>query len=149
MIEQQWWPKREDWPAFPPENDGDRYWPEQALALLILEDVVVAVNSGECGITVQVNCNDLFYWACADCEPLPLIGFGKETEAPFWELYDMYRTRGAADEWVCLRRQMRPQYCIEQGMKRDGQWTEALEALPVRETGLGNPKIEPRPQSGT
>src|SRR5688572_10738186 len=96
----QWWPKRENWPEFLPHvwpeesiaklphlkhMHGYRYGAEQALALLILDEVVFPLNGGETyGISVQVLCNDVFYWACADAEPIPCIGGSVESDAPFW-----------------------------------------------------------------
>lgn len=148
----RWWPKREDWPEFPPyvwpeealakhphpeRLKPTRFQTEQALALLILDDVVVLVNGGENGISPQVGCNDVFYWACADCEPIPPVGFGGDLDEPFWSLYDQYRKDGhtGALIWCCLRRGMRPQTPIERDMRAAGTWTDELEALPPREPG--------------
>lgn len=146
---EQWWPPRERWPEFPPEEwaelpddervrarlEGWRPGDSEALALLILEDVVVVLNGGKAGMTVQVMCNDLFYWACADSEPIPPTGFGADMDRPFWDLYDAYRLRGPAGvtEWCCLRRGMRPQAPIEREMREAGTWTAQLEALPARD----------------
>ena len=55
-------------------------------------------------ITFLVNCNDLFYWACADCEPLTPENID-ELERAYEEVGHMY-----ASELFCARvRKMRPQ----------------------------------------
>jgi hypothetical protein len=82
-----------------------------------------------------VICNDLFWWATADNEPLPLLGFGAIHEAPFWDLYARVRAGGhdGAEVWCCLRRGMRPQTPIERQWRETGLWTAELEALPARD----------------
>lgn len=143
-MSERWWPAREYWPEFPYDTDpgtlkdctpkGYRYGTEEALALLILDSIVVPLNGDDHGVCVMAECSDLFFWGTADCEPLPLIGFGGQDEVDFWELYDAYRLRGHAgvDEWCCLRRKMRPQEPVERQMRETGTWTAALEALPER-----------------
>lgn len=82
-----------------------------------------------------MNCSDVFYWACADAEPLPPVGFGADLDRPFWDLYDAVRKDGdaGATRWCCLRRGMRPQTPLEKRMRERGEWTPELEALPPRD----------------
>lgn len=78
---------------------------------------------------IFVNCNDLFAWACADAEPLPMSEINN--------LYAMereHRPHGASI-WACLRRGMRPQGPVEKKMREAGAWTDEMEALPLREPG--------------
>lgn len=131
----EWWPIRANWPEYGPNS----YMADAALALLILEDIVIplAPAPGTKAPTLHVNCNDVFWWACADCEPLPLIGFGKDKEAAFWDLYQRVRTETVvgfgSDSWCCLQRGMRPQTPIEKEWREAGVWSDELEALPSRD----------------
>lgn len=82
-------------------------------------------------IELGVNCNDLFWWACADVEEISL----EEIPALFNACYDEngYSKHWGASIWACLHRKMRPQHPIEDAMKEAGVWTDDLETLPVRE----------------
>lgn len=76
-------------------------------------------------IVLFVNCNDVFYWGCADAEPLPLSELRR--------LYEMWRESPAGPtRWCCLRRGMRPQHPVMDDMRKAGTWTADLEALPPR-----------------
>lgn len=148
----RWWPAIKDWPPFPPHDMGthpktgepwsERLMGNEAVALLLAEDIVCILapcqkhkDEDEAAPTLWVNCSDLFYWACADAEPLPPVGFGGDLEAPLWDLYDRVRRDGphGASVWCCLRRGMRPQTPIERNWRRDLLWTDELEALPPRD----------------
>lgn len=123
-------PPREEWPEM-----TDPYMVTDAIVFLLLSDVVYILG-GDTAPTLHVNCNDLFYWACADCEPLPFVGFGLEHNREVLNLYNTHRAHpggfGAA-KWACLRRKMRPQRPFEELMRKSGAWDADLEALPVRE----------------
>ena len=138
MKEDKWWPDRRHWPPFYPERiflqNGeffdDRLHTDEAMALLLLEGYVFMLNAnGYCGL--YVNCNDTFYYASADAEPLPLIGFGED--GPFWELYDLVRIYGGlgAIKWSALRRGMVPLETYVREMAEAGLWCEKMEALRV------------------
>jgi hypothetical protein len=137
--EDEWHPKPRAWPEYGP----DSCMTEGALALLILEGVVVPLAPAKrldgsfTGPTICVLCNDLFWWGTADAEELPPLGFGEEDEAPFWDLYARVRRDGhhGAEVWCCIHRGMRPQTPIEKDWRTSGRWTPELEALPPR-----NPK---------
>jgi len=82
-------------------------------------------------VTFWVNCNDLFYWACADCETITTENFdlilqtvndvaaamgavsprSRDKNVPFKETYDAWKSVGgyAAELWCCRVRGMRPQ----------------------------------------
>jgi hypothetical protein len=72
---------------------------------VIAPDGYWAGEGNEIGdLCVTVNCNDLFYWACADAEPI-------ETDADVDLLRECLQ---ATDEYgtslyACRRRKMRPQ----------------------------------------
>ncbi len=62
-------------------------------------------------VFLLLNCNDLFYWACADCEPIE--------EGDDEILRGVFRDLNEADWWdgchvralfCCRKRKMRPQY---------------------------------------
>lgn len=69
---------------------------------LLLEDKL-GIFVRKDAITMYVNCNDLFYWACSDCE--------------YVEIYEVPDLIKALDDspkngellWVCRKRNMRPQ----------------------------------------
>lgn len=105
---------------------------ESALAELLLAHICLipetdyhAPWSGmEDSCAVVVNCNDLFWWATADAEPLP-----------YSEILNLYQAWKADPKWgfahwACLHRGLRPQAPIERDMRTDGAWSDALEALP-------------------
>lgn len=128
-------PAPQRWPAYGP----DSYQANNALALLLVADIVHPMGGEGEAPPVMVGCNDLFFWGCADAEPLPFLGFGREMEAPFWDLYARVRRDGShgAEVWCCLRRQMRPQTPIEAQWRQAGRWTAELEALPARDPKEG------------
>lgn len=142
MDDEHWWPTPDKWPAYPegPLYEDVLWRPgmNEALALLILEGIVFAASPcHQCGGSprLSVECNDLFYWACASAEGLPPLGFGYDEEKPFWHLYDLVREHGVTGShiWCCLRRGLRPQTPIVESWKRSGLWSSELEALPAPE----------------
>lgn len=140
MEDNQWWLSRERWPEFPMEEllsnteraFNHRFGEEQAMALLILEEYVVMLNAkGQCGLFV--NCSDTFYYASADAEPIPPVGFGKDEI--FWELYDLVRLHGGigAIKWCAIRRNAKPLKKYLDQIRDEGIWCERMEALPERD----------------
>ena len=64
---------------------------------------IISINIRENKVSLHVNCNDLFYWACADCEEI----------APE-ELDDLFKCCKESENngtalWACRKRKMRPQ----------------------------------------
>lgn len=92
------------------------------------------VRSGDCYPTpaddgtweLLCNCNDIFYWACADAEPVKPSDI-----ATLYTLVRDNRHWGAV-HWCALKRQMRPQVPVMDSMRKSGGWTPAMEALPPR-----------------
>lgn len=136
MEDERWWPKRKDWPEFPEEEihtgSGEtfkhRLCEDQAMALLMLEEYVIMLNAdGKCGLFV--NCSDTFYYACADAEPIPPVGFGDDKV--FWELYDLVRLYGGIGsvKWCAIRRNTRPLRKYLDLIRDEGLWCERMEAL--------------------
>lgn len=82
--------------------------------------VWISENEEGTGIEFEVNCNDLFSWASCDSETIP-----------FDEIESCYLLGPSA--WVCIRRNMRPQYPVMVMMKAKNEWTPELEALPERD----------------
>ena len=127
------------------DKDGEsvQFFDEtSALAELLAAEVLfcnTGTFNGKDTVVLFINCNDLFAWGCADGEE-----FTSDEIEPLWRAWHADGGRGV-EQWVCLRRKMRPQYCVIQEWKRDGKWTAALDALPERPTdNFGNPKIEPK-----
>lgn len=83
-------------------------------------------------IAIAVNCNDVFYWACADYEFL-VYGNG-DIQSLYEHCFDIEgnKKRWGSTIWACLKRGMRPQHPIEDQMKKENVWPPELEALPVR-----------------
>lgn len=75
-------------------------------------------------LKVTVNCNDVFAWACADCEDIA-------SEEELQDLYDA----SAADrnwgmlKWVCKKRGEKPQRGWIVIMKHQRSWDETMESL--------------------
>jgi hypothetical protein len=82
------------------------------------------LENGEHCIYPVINCNDLFWWACADYEAFSY----KDVE----DLYLASKEKWGIDKWACKKRGMRPQHPIENDMKKDSVWDKEMEALPVR-----------------
>ncbi len=139
MSDDNWWPDRKDWPEFPTEEwirpDGTvhtyRFGTETAMALLLLEEHVIMLNAnGTCGLFV--NCSDTFFYASADAEPIPPVGFNQDPI--FWELYDLVREHDylGATKWCSLRRGILPLKKYQDRMVEAGLWCDKLEAIKVK-----------------
>lgn len=74
-------------------------------------------------ISINVNCSDVFAWACSDSEGLAY----NEIE----NLYRLWRACPAwgAAKWCCLQRKQKPQPPVERRMKSAGVWDELMETL--------------------
>ena len=63
-------------------------------------------------VSVFVNCNDIFYWATADCEEIETPEQIHEIERAFKDLAAIGEVESVvwgAELWCCRKRQMRPQ----------------------------------------
>jgi len=73
--------------------------------------------------SLNVNCNDIFAWACADAEEIE--------HSEIQGLYDLWRadrTWGAA-KWCAIKRRQQPQPPVIAAMKNAGAWDACMEAL--------------------
>ena len=97
---------------------------DQALARLLAEKIIFVQSDKEKKVfNFYVGCNDIFAWACADCEPLRY----EDVQS----LYDMYikdKSWGSA-KWCCVKRNEQPQGPVINLMKKCGAWDEQMEAL--------------------
>lgn len=83
------------------------------LQFIIVDDAGYWAGYGntEGRITVAVNCNDLFYWATADLEPIETDDDLKLLEECL-KLDDSY----GLEIYACRKRKMRPQTCVLEDM---------------------------------
>lgn len=93
-------------------------------------------------ITLLVNCNDLFFWGCSDCEEVTPENISILEQA----VKDVEAITGSqrhADQVFCCRvRGMRPQgACYDERYFPKPIWPLFDAAGPERKTGLGNPKV--------
>ena len=76
-------------------------------------------------ITLYVNANDLFTWACSEGVP---IGSNTELE----QLVNMHLKEPGhgASKWCCIKRNMKPQNPVAEQMRKAGVWDNVMEQLP-------------------
>jgi hypothetical protein len=99
---------------------------EHKLAHLILEDIIFCNNGWwfekenkfwpKDSITLHVNCNDVFWWGCADSENI--------THSEIHDLYEHFRkdqSWGPAI-WCIKKRKQIAQKPVEESIKRGGIW---------------------------
>lgn len=101
---------------------------EGALALMLINDVVFCnehwwddewPEDAKRAISINVNCNDVFAWGCADAEGLPY----QEVE----NLYRMWRKDPAWGPavWCMIKRNQMPQKPVEDRIRKAGIWNLA------------------------
>jgi len=75
------------------------------------DDLMWRTDTEYAPITLFVNCNDLFYWACADCEEVTIENLDvlKQAIADCKEVDAMFGTIWATKLFCCRLRGMRPQ----------------------------------------
>lgn len=124
------------WPFFTMDDGEEVCIEEQALAQLLEASIlncfsVMYSHDDDASDTSEtiglfVNCNDEFWWACADDESLTM------KELPV--LYKMWHKdkKWGAEKWCALRRGMRPQWPMAKMMIESGSWDSELDALPSR-----------------
>ena len=104
----------------PKEFDKDN-----ALAFLLINDVIFTNNhwwekewteEAKKTTSLNVNCNDIFAWACADSEEINV----NEIE----ELYKLYRENAEYGQfiWCIKKRNMLPQYPIYELIQNETNW---------------------------
>jgi len=104
---------------------------QEALALLLTRDgllYTLSKDSAKPNMVIHVNCNDTFYYACADSEELPDPEWDHDG---FWSFYDLVREHGGigAIKWAALRRKQLPIGPHIKSLKELGLWDEDLESL--------------------
>jgi len=113
--------------------DGEKHWDKELLLAYLLKEELVFCNSRK---YVELNgdikpsttvifalCNDVFAWACADCEPI------LPSEYP--ELYELNEenNKWGPTKWACKKRNLQPQSPIVRDMKKDGYWDKEMDSL--------------------
>lgn len=124
-----------DWSKY---NNPDKppqetiFEPEQALARLLAEEIVFLnyhryedswPEAARKHPSINVNCNDIFAWACCDSET---IDYGD-----IQGLYDAWLENhiwGPA-KWCAIKRNLKPQAPVIEEMKKAGVWDEKMDAL--------------------
>jgi hypothetical protein len=98
------------------DNDNEHLM----LAVLLANERVFYLND-----KLWVFCSDMFAWACADLEELPL------TSKDITELWQMwYADQKWGDiKWCCIRRNEQPQNPVIEMMKEAGSWDDVMEGL--------------------
>mgnify|MGYP000616235112 CR=1 FL=1 len=117
---ENWWPRREDWPAL--EDEG--LW-DEALALLFLEEFV-SLSWQDGGFSAGLTLSDVFGYGCADVENLPC-----PTSPSFWSLYHAVREHGwaGAIRWAVIKRQEAPIEPVVKSLKASGVWCDQMEEV--------------------
>lgn len=97
---------------------------EYAIGEMLMEDVIFTNTDKNNNLILLVNINDIFAWACADCEQ---IEYGEEILDLYslWKQYDYY----GIVIWASYKRKMLPQDPIVNDMKKNGIWDNSMEKL--------------------
>lgn len=116
-------------------NDGTEemiFEEERALALLLINEVVF-LNShhweskwpleARQRTSLNVNCNDIFAWGCADAETI-----NYEDIESVYRAWRSDETWGTA-KWCAFKRNQKPQQPVIEAMKKDGAWDDTMEKL--------------------
>lgn len=116
-------------------NDGSKIPIEEAMVAKLLDDDVLFCNSRKYvdfhtneirpeTLVLFVLCNDVFAWGCADAEEITL------DEVPnLFELHEKNPKFGSV-QWVCVKRNEKPQNPVVKWMKDHDGWNEVMESLP-------------------
>jgi hypothetical protein len=117
--------------------DGKKVADHEAMAAHFLEENILFLSSHKyvCGepddmisksetLILHLNCSDVFAWAFADGENVSY------DELP--ELFALYESNPKCGtiQWVCMKRNQKPQAPIVKYMKENNGWNEVMEALP-------------------
>ena len=109
----------------------------EAMAAHFLEENILFVNSRRyiCDeekeelskdetLVLFLNCNDVFAWGCADAE---CVSYNELPE--LFKLYEANKDCGCI-QWVCIKRNEKPQAPIIKYMKEKNGWNDVMESLP-------------------
>ena len=100
----------------------DKYYVDSCELLQILSAAELIWMNGS---NVYVNANDIFIWGCGDGE---LLTSDELEKLVIMHLSD---TCWGVAKWVCMQRNMQPQYPIKRDMKKNGYWDCELDNLPI------------------
>lgn len=125
-------PDPRDWPVLDLLDVNDALIALIHLGVIVLLRACDADGSGST-IGLYVDCSDIFHYATADAEPLPLVGFKDEWDQEVIRLYDLVRgdPKWGSVCWCCFRRNRRPVGRVVERMRDDGVWSDELESLPI------------------
>ena len=117
--------------------DGKKVADHEAMAAHFLEENILFLNSRKyvCGekddtisknetLLLFLNCNDVFVWGYADAE-----GVSYDELPELFALYESNPKCGTI-QWVCMKRNQKPQAPIVKYMKENNGWNEVMESLP-------------------
>ena len=117
--------------------DGKKVPDHEAMVAHLLEENVLFLSSHKyvCGenddlisktetLILHLNCSDVFAWAFSDGEDVSY------DELP--ELFALYESNPKCGtiQWVCMKRNQKPQAPMVKYMKENNGWNEVMEALP-------------------
>ena len=79
---------------------------------------------------VYVNSSDVFMWGCADGECISYSDGDSPSE--IINLYKLWKdnNKWGTIKWLCLKRNMQPQFPIKKDMIKDNYWGSDMEDLP-------------------
>jgi len=72
---------------------------------------------------IFLNCSDVFAWALAESEEITFRDI-----MPIYKAY-VENPKWGVTEWVCIKRNLKPQRPIQEDMKKDGAWSDKLNTL--------------------
>lgn len=98
---------------------------EQQLFLSkLIDDNALFVHVKMGIVSLCINCNDLFFWGCADVEEIKLEEL--DTLKEYMKEYPVF----GISVWCCIKRNLRPQLPVVENIKKCGEWSDELESLP-------------------
>jgi len=133
--------------TFHPDNDSldhavfpdfDLICVEVALSLLLLSESVFLMGvrhqeQDELISSIFVNANDFFYYACADCEPLPFCELKETNEyQEFKKFYNLVKEHGSLGIylWLVEKRKMQPIKSRIERLKGANLWKDEYSSYP-------------------
>ena len=101
------------------------------------DDILWRTDSEYAPVSFFVNCNDLFFWGCADAEDVTPVNIAL-LEDSYREVHAIQESNYFSQALFCSRvRGMRPQGAAYP--ENESLWPLFDACGPIRETGLGNP----------
>ena len=100
--------------------DGDLIEFGDKVAILIQAEVIWIPNES---FSLYLNCNDVFFWGCADTEVIQPSDIEDLFE---WWIQD---EKWGEIKFACKKRNMQPQIPIVEDIKKDGKWEGWMDDL--------------------